>query len=122
MGLTSIYNDKVYSLFLSLLTHAATPNPPVTTNMNSLNTSISLTWTHDKTCFESIPVKYHIVLSTHRQPIVTDQLTTEIGGIISGRAYNVSVTAVVEDSQRSEPVRDSVTAGGNKEVSCLYCM
>ena len=98
-----------------LFPYAATPRPPVITNVNSLNTSISLTWTHDKTCFESAPVKYHVLVDTDTQPIVTDQLTTEIGGVISGRVYTVSVTAVVDDSQRSDPDRESVTAGGYKE-------
>ena len=47
------------SLFSSfhICTHAVTPNPPVITNVTSLNsTSISLDWTHDKTCFESAPL------------------------------------------------------------------
>ena len=98
-----------------LFPYTATPRPPIITNVNSLSTSISLTWTHDKTCFESAPVKYHVLVDTDTQPIVTDQLTTEIGGIIFGRVYTVSVLAVADNSQRSEPDRESVTAGGSKE-------
>ena len=95
--------------------YAATPNPPVITTVNSLNTSISLTWTHDKTCFESAPLEYHVLVNTDTQPVITDQLTTEIGGIIFGRAYTVSVMAVADDSQKSESDRESVTAGGYKQ-------
>ena len=100
---------------ISLFACADIPNPPVITNMNSLNTSISLTWTHDKTCFESAPLEYHVLVNTDTQPVITDQLTTEIGGVIFSRAYTVSVTAVVDNAQRSEPDRESVTAGGYKE-------
>ena len=85
------------------------------TFVTSLKTSISLTWTHDKTCFESAPLEYHVLVNTDTQPVITDQLTTEIGGVIFGRAYTVSVMAVVDNSQRSEPDRESVTAGGYKQ-------
>ena len=54
-------------------------------------------------------------MNTDTQPVITDQLTTEIGGAIFGRAYTVSVLAVVDNSQRSDPDRESVTAGGYKE-------
>ena len=54
-------------------------------------------------------------MDTDTQPVITDQLTTEIGGIIFGRAYTVSVLAVVDNSQRSDPDRESVTAGGYKQ-------
>ena len=105
----------LYYSNISLFACVDIPKLPVITSMNSLNTSISLTWTHDKTCFESAPVKYHVLVDTDTQPVITDQLTTEIGGVISGRVYTVSVMAVVDDSQRSDPDRESVTAGGYKE-------
>ena len=90
---------------------AATPNPPVITNVTSLSTSISLNWTHDKTCFESDPLQYHVVVNTDTQPIITGEMGTVIS-VVSGRAYTVSVMAVGDDSQRSEPDRESVIAGG----------
>ena len=105
----------VFQIMYFFFPYAAILRPPVITNVNSLNTSISLNWMHDKTCFESVPVKYHVLVDTDTQPIIADQLTTEIGGVISGRVYTVSVTAVVDDSQRSDPDRESVTAGGYKE-------
>ena len=94
-----------------ICTHAATPNPPVITNVTSLSTSISLNWTHDKTCFESVPLEYHVVVNTDTQCIITGEMGAVIS-VVSGRAYTVSVMAVVDDSQRSEPDRESVTAGG----------
>ena len=97
--------------FFHICTHAATPNPPVITSMTSLSTSISLNWTHDKTCFESVPLEYHIVVNTDTQRIITGEMGTVIS-VISGRAYTVSVMAVVDDSRRSEPDRESVIAGG----------
>ena len=91
---------------------AATPNPPVITNVTSLNsTSISLNWTHDRTCFESVPLEYHVVVNTDNQTIITSEMETAIR-VVSGRAYTVSVMAVVDDSQRSEPDRENVIAGG----------
>ena len=101
------------SLFPSfhICTHAATPNPPVITNVTSLNTSISLNWTHDKTCFESVPLEYHVVVNTDTQPIITGEMGTVIS-VVSDTPYTVSVMAVVDDSQRSEPGRENVTAGG----------
>ena len=59
-------------------------------------------------------------MNTDTQPVITDQLTTEIGGVISGRVYNVSVTAAVDDSQRSDPDRKSVTAGGCRTDRYAY--
>ena len=91
--------------------YAATPNPPVITRMTSLSTSISLNWTQDKTCFESVPLEYHIVVNIDTQRIITGEMGTVIS-VVSGRAYTVSVMAVVDDSQRSEPDREIITAGG----------
>ncbi len=104
---------SIVSLFSSFhkCTHAATPNPPVITNVTSLNTFISLNWTHDKTCFENVPLEYHVVVNTDTQPIITGEMRTVIS-VISDTFYTVSVMAVVDDSQRSEPDRESVTAGG----------
>ena len=51
------------------------------------------------------------MVNTDTQPIITDEMGTVIS-VVSGRAYTVSVMAVVNDSQRSEPDRESVTAGG----------
>ena len=104
---------SITSLFSSFhkCTHAATPNPPVITNVTSLSTSISLNWTHDRTCFESVPLEYHVVVNTDTQRIITGEMGAVIS-VVSGRAYTVSVMAVVDDSRRSEPDRESVTAGG----------
>ena len=104
---------SIVSLFSTfhICTHVATPNPPVITNVTSLSTSISLNWTHDKTCFESVPLEYHIVVNTDTQRIITGEMGTVIS-VISDTPYTVSVMAVVDDSQRSEPDRESVTAGG----------
>ena len=52
------------------------------------------------------------MVNTDTQRII---ITGEMGTLISdvsGRAYTVSVIAVVDDSQRSESERESVTAGG----------
>ena len=86
------------SLFSSfhICTHAVTPNPPVIFNMTSLSTAISLNWTHDKTCFESVPLEYHVVVNTDTQRIITGEMGTVIS-IVSGRAYTVSVMAVGDD-------------------------
>ena len=106
---------SIASLFSSFHICTATPNPPVITNMTSLNsTAISLNWTHDKTCFESVPLEYHVVVNTDTQRIITGEMGTVIS-VVSGRAYTVSVMAVVDDSQRSAPDRESVTAGGCRE-------
>ena len=118
----SIFKVVLIHYLLFHFPYAATPNPPAITIMTFLSTSISLNWTHDKTCFESAPVKYHVLVNTETQPIVTDQLTAEIGGIISGTNYTVSVMALVDDSQRSEPDRESVTAGGYREEGWIYCI
>ena len=50
-------------------------------------------------------------VNTDTQRIITGEMGTVIN-IVSGRAYTVSVMAVVDDSQRSEPDRERVTAGG----------
>ena len=60
-------------------------------------------------------MKYHVLVDTDTQPVITDQLTAEIGGVIFGRAYTVSVLAVADGAQKSEPDRESVTAGGYKQ-------
>ena len=110
--------------YLFSFSFAATPNPPVITNMTSLSTSISLNWTHNKTCFENVPLEYHVVVNTDTQRIITGEMGTVIS-VVSGSAYTVSVMAVVDDSQRSEPDRKSVTAGGcrkdeRKYSVCIY--
>ena len=103
---TCIFNVMIHFSF----PFAATPNPPVITSMTSLSTSISLNWTQDKTCFESVPLEYHVVVNTDTQRIITGEMGTVIS-VVFDRAYTVSVMAVVDDSQRSEPDRESVTAG-----------
>ena len=100
--------------FIFAYMHVATPNPPVITNVTSLSTSISLNWTHDKTCFESVPLEYHVVVNTDTQRIITGEMGTVIS-VISDRAYTVSVMAVGDNSRRSEPDRVSVTAGGYRK-------
>ena len=104
---------------LSLHTHAGTPNPPVITSVNYSNMSFSLTWTHDRTCFETVPVKYHVLLNTSNQPIITDQMTAEINDVTSGTSYTVSVMAVADDTQRSEVDSVSITAGGCRLVTSI---
>ena len=113
VSLFIIMLNSIVSLFSSfhICTHAATLNPPVITRMTSLSTSISLNWTHDKTCFESTPLEYHIVVNTNTQRIITGEMGAVIS-VISGRVYTVSVMAVVDESQRSEPDRESIIAGG----------
>ena len=49
--------------------------------------------------------------NTDTQRIITGEMGTVIS-VISGRAYTVSVMAVVDNSQWSEPDRERVTAGG----------
>ena len=51
------------------------------------------------------------MVNTDTQPIITGEMGTVIS-VISGSAYTVSVMAVVDESQRSEPDRESITAGG----------
>ena len=97
---------------IHMYTYAATPNPPIITTVNVFNTSISLNWTHDRTCFESVPVKYHVLVNTDTQPVITDQLMAEVIGIIFGSDYTVSVMAMAGGTQRSEPHSESITAGG----------
>ena len=93
---------------------SATPNPPVITAVNSFNTSISLNWTHDRTCFENIPVEYHVLarVNTANQSTITDQLMVEIDGVISSKTYTVSVMVVADSTQRSKVDSVSITAGG----------
>ena len=93
---------------------AATPNPPVITAVNSFNTSISLNWTHDRTCFESVPVEYHVLarVNTANQFSITNRLIVEIDGVISGTTYTISVMVVADGTQRSEVDSVSSTAGG----------
>ena len=57
------------------------------------------------------------MVNTDTQRIITGEMGTVIS-VVSGRAYTVSVMAVVDDSQRSEPDRERVTAGGCR--GCLY--
>ena len=52
-----------------------------------------------------------MVVNTDTQRIITGEMGTVISAV-SGRAYTVSVMAVGNDSQRSEPDRESVIAGG----------
>ena len=51
------------------------------------------------------------MVNTDTQRIITSEMETAIR-VVSGRAYTVSVMAVVDDSQRSEPDRENVIAGG----------
>ena len=51
------------------------------------------------------------MVNTDTQRIITGEMGTVIS-VVSGRAYTVSAMAVVDNSQRSEPDRESVTAGG----------
>ena len=96
-------------------THTATPIPPIIATVNSFNTSISLNWTHDRTCFEHVPVKYYILVNTATQLVITDELKAEIVDVIFGSSYTVSVMAVADGRQRSEPDRESITAGGYRK-------
>ena len=50
------------------------------------------------------------MVNTDTQRIITGEMGAVIS-VISDRAYTVSVMAVVDNSQRSEPDRESVTAG-----------
>ena len=91
-----------------------TPNPPVITAVNSFNTSISVNWTHDRTCFESVLLEYHVIarVNTANQFIITDQLMVEIDGVVSGTTYPISVMVVADGTQKSEVDSVSITAGG----------
>ena len=63
------------------------------------------------------------MVNTDTQRIITGEMGAVIS-IVSGRAYTVSVMAVGDDSQRSEPDRESVTAGGYRkdlEYTALQC-
>ena len=107
-----VESSNTHVCLLYVYTHAATPNPPIIATVNSSNTSISLSWTHDRTCFESVPVKYHVLVNPGTQPVITDQLMAEVVGINFGSDYTVSVMAVAGGTQRSEPHSESITAGG----------
>ena len=56
------------------------------------------------------------MVNTDTQRIITGEVGTVIS-VISDRAYTVSVMAVVNDSQRSEPDRESITAGGEERIA-----
>ena len=51
------------------------------------------------------------MMNTDTQRIITGEMGTAIS-VVSGRAYTVSVITVGDDSQRSEPDRVSIIAGG----------
>ena len=51
------------------------------------------------------------MVNTDTQRIITGEMGTVIS-VVSGRIYTVGVMAVADDSQRSEPDRESVIAGG----------
>ena len=59
------------------------------------------------------------MVNTDTQLIITGEMGTVIS-VISGRAYTVSVMAVGDDSQRSEPDRESVIAGGCRKDSDIF--
>ena len=67
------------------------------------------------------------MVNTGTQRIITGEMGTVISAV-SGRAYTISVMAVVDDSQRSELGKESVTAGGCRGyisicvVTCMYSM
>ena len=50
------------------------------------------------------------MVNTDTQRIITGKMGTVIS-VVSGRAYTVSMMAVGDDSQRSAPDRESITAG-----------
>ncbi len=62
------------------------------------------------------------MVNTDTQPIITGEMGTVIS-VVSGTPYTVSVMAVVDDSRRSEPDRESVTAGGAEDDAYIrtYC-
>ena len=51
------------------------------------------------------------MVNTDTQRIITGEMGTVIS-VVSDTPYTVSVMAVGDDSQRSEPDRESVIAGG----------
>ena len=51
------------------------------------------------------------MVNTDTQRIITGEMGTVIS-VVSETSYTVSVMAVVDDSHRSEPDRESVIAGG----------
>ena len=51
------------------------------------------------------------MVNTATQRIITGEMGAVIS-VVSGRAYTVSMMAVGDDSQRSEPDRESIIAGG----------
>ena len=55
------------------------------------------------------------MVNTDTQPIITGEMGAMIS-VVSDTAYNVTVIAVVGDSQRSEPDRERVTAGGCSRI------
>ena len=58
-------------------------------------------------------MKYHVLVNTDIQPVITDQLMAEVNvSIIFGKNYTVSVMAMADGTQRSEPHSESITAGG----------
>ena len=75
IGIKNELGEVYLNPLIHMYTYAATPNPPVITTVNLFNTSISLNWTHDRTCFERAPVKYHVLVNPGTQPVITDQLT-----------------------------------------------
>ena len=58
------------------------------------------------------------MVNTDTQRIITGEMGTVIS-VVSETSYTVSVMAVVDDSQRSEPDRVSIIAGGTED-DCLY--
>ena len=79
------------TMCIILFIHRYSPCPCA---VNSFNTSISLNWTHDRTCFESVPVEYHVLarVNTANQSIITDQLKVEIDGVNFGSGHeNLSI-------------------------------
>ena len=106
-----------YSFNIDILSVHAQLHPTLQsscTAVNSFNTSISLNWIHDRTCFESVLVEYQVLVrvNTANQFIITNRLMVEIDGVISGTTYTISVMAVDDGTQRSEVDSMSITAGG----------
>ena len=112
VGIKNDIGEVYLNPLIHMYTYAGTPNPPIIATVNFFNASISLNWTHDRTCFESAPVKYHVLVNPGIQPVITDQLMAEVVGIIFGSDYTVIVKAVAGGTQRSEPYSESITAGG----------
>ena len=67
------------------------------------------------------------MVNTDTQPIITSEMGTVIS-VVSDRDYTVSVMAVADNSRRTEPDRESVTAGGAEDdvyirvVDCVDCV